>query len=210
MKKAIVTMGLAFAVLAAQPVLAAEKPKDAPKKEAAAQPAAPNPAEFDKQLTQMQQNMQLMHDQMAKISQTQDPQERQKLMQEHWNTMRGSMDMMQGMWNSGGMGCCMMGGGMNGGHMMGGNMMGSGGGCCAGGGMMGGGMNGGHMMGGNMMGDGHMMGWEGMHGYYNKLTPEQQKQRQYMSDQYMQMQQMMMDNMMQHQYWMNAPAPAGK
>ena len=40
MKKAIVTMGLAFAVLAAQPVLAAEKPKDAPKKEAAAQPAA--------------------------------------------------------------------------------------------------------------------------------------------------------------------------
>ena len=174
MKKAIVTMGLAFAVLAAQPVLAAEKPKDAPKKEAAAQPAAPNPAEFDKQLTQMQQNMQLMHDQMAKISQTQDPQERQKLMQEHWNTMRGSMDMMQGMWNSGGMGCCMMGGGMNGGHMMG----------------------------GNMMGDGHMMGWEGMHGYYNKLTPEQQKQRQYMSDQYMQMQQMMMDNMMQHQQYM--------
>jgi len=26
----------------------------------------------------------------------------------------------------------------------------------------------------------------------------------------MQMQQMMMDNMMQHQFWMNAPAPASK
>lgn len=185
MKKAIVTIGLAFAVLAAQPVLAAEKPKDAPKKEAVAQPAAPNPAEFDKQLAQMQQNMQLMHDQMAKISQTQDPQERQKLLQEHWNTMRGSMDMMQNMWTAGGMGCCM---GSN---------------------MMGGRMKGGNMMSGGMMGD-HMMGWDGMHGYYNKLTPEQQKQRQYMSDQYMGMQQMMMDNMMQHQYWMNAPAPAAK
>lgn len=203
MKKAIVTIGLAFAVLAAQPVLAAEKPKDAPKKEAVTQPAAPNPAEFDKQLAQMQQNMQLMHDQMAKISQTQDPQERQKLLQEHWNTMRGSMDMMQNMWTAGGMGCC-MGGGM----MGGGNMMSDGKGCCAGDKMMGNHMGGGMM--GNHMGGGHMMGWDGMHGYYNKLTPEQQKQRQYMSDQYMGMQQMMMDNMMQHQHWMNAPAPAAK
>lgn len=205
MKNVLVTMGVALAMFAVQPVMA-DQAKPAKKDATTQQQVAPNPAEFDKQLTQMQKNMQTMHDQMATISQTQDPQERQKLMQEHWNTMRGSMDMMQGMWSAGGMGCCMMGG----------NMMGSGKGCCADGGMMGGGMNGGHMMGGgnmmggNMMGDGHMMGWEGMHGYYNKLTPEQQKQRQYMSDQYMGMQQMMMDNMMQHQYWMNAPAPASK
>lgn len=204
MKNVLVTMGVALAMFAMQPVMA-DQAKPAKKDATTQQQAAPNPAEFDKQLAQMQKNMQTMHNQMAKISQAQDPQERQKLMQEHWNTMRGSMDMMQGMWSAGGMGCCMMGG----------NMMGSGKGCCADGGMMGGEMNGGHMMGGNMMGgnmmgDGHMMGWEGMHGYYNKLTPEQQKQRQYMSDQYMQMQQMMMDNMMQHQYWMNAPAPASK
>lgn len=171
MKNVLVTMGVALAMFAVQPVMA-EQAKSTKKDATTQQQAAPNPAEFDKQLAQMQQNMQQMHEQMAKISQTQDPQERQKLMQEHWNTMRGSMDMMQGMWSAGGMGC--------------------------------------HMMGCHMMGGGNMMGWEGMHGYYSKLTPEQQKQRQYMSDQYMQMQQMMMDNMMQHQYWMNAPAPASK
>src|SRR3990167_59858 len=154
MKNVLVTMGVALAMFAMQPVMA-DQSKPAKKDATTQQQAAPNPAEFDKQLTQMQKNMQTMHEQMAKISQTQDPQERQKLMQEHWNTMRGSMDMMQGMWSAGGMGCCMMGG----------NMMGSGNGCCDGGGMMGGGMSGGHMMGGghmkggNMMGDGHMMGW---------------------------------------------------
>jgi len=47
-----------------------------------------------------------------------------------------------------------------------------------------------------------MMGWGHMGGYYSKLTPEQQRQRQYMMDQYMPMQQMMMDHMMQHQQYM--------
>jgi hypothetical protein len=50
-----------------------------------------------------------MQEQMDKIDQTQDPQERQKLLQEHWATMQKGMDMMQGMMGN---------------HMMGGNMMG--------------------------------------------------------------------------------------
>ena len=54
------------------------------------------------------------------------------------------------------------------------------------------------------MGRGHMMGWGGMGGYYSKLTPEELKQRQYMTDQYMDMQQNMMNQMMQQNYmWMH-------
>ncbi|MCM2330842.1 MAG: hypothetical protein NDI70_06045 [Pseudomonas sagittaria] len=86
----------------------------------AAQQQAPNIAEFDKQMAQAQENLQKMQAQMEKIRQTQDPKERQKLLQEHWNTMQGGMGMMHGM----GMG--MWGGGMMGGHMMGGGMMGGG------------------------------------------------------------------------------------
>ncbi|WP_438979151.1 hypothetical protein [Polynucleobacter sp.] len=37
-----------------------------------------------------------------------------------------------------------------------------------------------------------MMGWHGMGGYYSKFTPEQLKQRQYMTDQYTSIQQQMM------------------
>ena len=68
------------------------------------------------------------------------------------------------------------------------------------------------MMGGQgMMHGPGMMGWGGMHGHYSRLTPEQMKQRQYMTDQYMGMQQMMMDHMMQRQQWMTPPPPpAGK
>lgn len=72
-------------------------------------------------MAQAQENLQKMQAQMEKIRQTQDPQERQKLLQEHWNTMQGSMGMMHNMWGPGMMGCC--GGGMG---MMGGNMMGGG------------------------------------------------------------------------------------
>lgn len=90
-----------------------------------AQQQAPNIAEFDKQMAQAQENLQKMQAQMEKIRQTQDPKERQKLLQEHWNTMQGSMGMMNNMWGPGMMGCCGGGMGMMGGHMMGGgNMMG--------------------------------------------------------------------------------------
>lgn len=136
-------------------------------KGAQAQQKAPNVAEFDKQAAQVQENIRVMQEQMDKIRQTQDPQARQKLLQEHWATMQSGMGMMHGMWGPGMMGCCASG----------------------------------SMMGGHMMG-GHMMGWQGMGGYYSKLTPEQIKQRQYMTDRYMGMQQMMMEHMMQHQNYM--------
>ncbi|MGF6813025.1 hypothetical protein OKW30_008242 [Paraburkholderia sp. Clong3] len=71
-------------------------------------------------------------------------------------------------------------------------------------GMMGyGGMHHG-MTGPGMMGG----GWGHMGGYYSRLTQEQLRQRQYMTDQYLQMQEEMMNNMMwQQQYWM-APPPS--
>lgn len=78
------------------------------------QQQAPNVAEFDKQMVQAQDTFEKMQAQMEKIQQTQDPQQRQKLLQEHWNTMQNGMNMMNGMW----------GPGMKGkGHMMGGSQM---------------------------------------------------------------------------------------
>lgn len=87
-------------------------------KGAQAQRNAPNVAEFDKQAAQVQENIKVMQEQMDKIRQTQDPQARQKLLQEHWATMQSGMGMMHGMWGPGMMGCC-AGGPMMGGHMMG-------------------------------------------------------------------------------------------
>lgn len=57
-----------------------------------------------------------------------------------------------------------------------------------------------------MMGGGPMMGWRGMGGYYSRLTPEQMKERQYMSDQYMDLHYEMMEQMMlNHQMWRQMP-----
>lgn len=136
--------------------------------------APPNPVEFDKQMAQLQANMKTMQEQMTKLQQTQDPRERQRLLQDHWATMQNSMTMMQGMWGPGMMGCC-------------GN----------------GPMMGGHMMNGPT-------GWHGMGNHYSKLTPEQLRQRQYMTDQYLGAQQMMMNHMMWHQQWMSQLPPAQK
>jgi hypothetical protein len=58
---------------------------------------------------------------------------------------------------------------------------------------------------GPWMNGGHMMGWGGMGSYYSKLTSEELKQRQYMTDQYMNMQQNMMNQMMQQNYMMMNP-----
>ncbi|OUM00783.1 hypothetical protein [Variovorax sp. JS1663] len=66
----------------------------------------------------MRDYTQRMQEQMNKIAQTPDPQERQRLMQEHWQGMYQSMQTMRGRgWMSGG---GMMGPGMMGGEMMGG------------------------------------------------------------------------------------------
>ena len=128
-------------------------------------------------MAQMQENMKKMQELMDKIAQTHDPEERHKLLQEHWEVMQSGMGSMRHMWWGGGM----MGWG-------GGTMMGPGGG---------------PMMGWHM--GGPMMGWGQMHGYYSKLTPEQMRQRQYMSDRFVWMQQMMMNHMMWHQHWMMVP-----
>jgi len=69
----------------------------------------------------------------------------------------------------------------------------------------------GHGMGPGMMGGagpGMMGGWGHMGGYYSRLTPEQLRQRQYMTDQYLQMQQEMMNNMMWQQQYRDGPPPA--
>jgi hypothetical protein len=157
MKLAVLTGALVLGLMAGAPAHA--QPSGNVDKNAQAQSKAPNLTDFDKQTAQVQENIQKMQEQMDRIRQTQDPQERQKLLQEHWATMQNSMVMMQGMWGPGG------------------------------------------MMGGHMRG-GPMMGWRGMEGYYSRLTPEQMKQRQYMTDQYMGMQQQMMNHMMMHQNYM--------
>lgn len=141
----------------------------------------PDVKAFDQRLAEAQVHMQRMQEQMDRLRKTQDPLERQKLLQDHYQSMQNAMGAMHGMWGPG---------------MMGGQGM----------------MHGPGMMGGSgMMGGPGMMGWGGMHGHYSRLTPEQMKQRQYMTDQYMGMQQMMMDHMMQRQQWMTPPPPpAGK
>lgn len=87
------------------------------------QQQTPSIAEFDKQFSQAQETFKKMQAQMEKIQQTQDPQQRQKLLQEHWNTMQSGMSLMNGMWGPGMMGCCGSGGMMDNGHMMGGGHM---------------------------------------------------------------------------------------
>jgi len=87
---------------------------------------APTPEEVDKQVATIQERMRKMHEQMAKIQQTQDPAERQKLLQEHWDSMQDAMTMMSRSWSGMmGPGCCAADGTpMMGGHMkMGGGMM---------------------------------------------------------------------------------------
>ncbi|MFM0725894.1 hypothetical protein PQQ53_19715 [Paraburkholderia strydomiana] len=85
--------------------------------------AAPNVAEFDRQLAHVQELMKSMQAQMALIRKTQDTQERQRLLQQHRATMQSAMTAMHRLWGPG-----MMGGrGMTGGGgMMGPGMMGGG------------------------------------------------------------------------------------
>jgi hypothetical protein len=61
------------------------------------------------------------------------------------------------------------------------------------------------------MGGPGMMGWGGARGAYSQLTPEQMKQRQYMTDQMLGFQQQMMEHMLQRQQWLQQqPQPAQK
>jgi len=64
---------------------------------------------MDKYYAAMQERYKKMQDQMARLSKTKDPKERQKILDEHWVTMHEGMDTMMG---RGGMGRGMMMGGM--------------------------------------------------------------------------------------------------
>ena len=108
---------LSLGVLLSAPVLA--QTAGAGTKASQTQQKNVDVAEFDKQAAQIQENFKKMQQQMDQIRATQDSQERQKLMQAHWSAMQSNMNMMQGMWGSGMMGCCGGNGGMMGGHMMG-------------------------------------------------------------------------------------------
>ena len=114
MKKTILVAAMSAVLLSASPVFAQSAPTD---KGTQVKSSVPTVAEFDKQMAQAQENMKKMQELMDNIRQTQDPQERQKLLQDHWATMQGNMQMMHGMGGAGMMGCC------TGGHMMGHNMM---------------------------------------------------------------------------------------
>lgn len=157
------TSALGFGVLSSPSLLAQSSPQNNNQ----AKQQGINVAEFDKKSSQVQENFKKMQEQMDVIRTTKNQQERQKMLEEHWNTMQTNSNLMDGMWGPGMMGCC---GGQ-----------------------------------GYRTGRGHMMGWGGMGAYYSKLTPEELKQRQYMTDQYMDMQQNMMNQMMQQNYMWNNP-----
>jgi len=67
-------------------------------------------------IARMQENMLRMHEQMHKIMDSKNPQEREQLIQEHSRMMQDNMSMMQGMMGGRGM----MGGDVKGGKMDGG------------------------------------------------------------------------------------------
>ena len=119
MKSLIHTFAWAVLALCVQPAFGQQTGSSKTADKQASQPAAATPEQADKQFAQMQAQITKMQDEMKKIRETQDPQERQRLLQEHWATMQAAMTTMHGM-----MGAGMMGGPMAGGHMMGGPMMG--------------------------------------------------------------------------------------
>ena len=72
------------------------------------------------QMGKMQEHMLRMHEQMHKIMDAKNPQEREQLMQEHSKMMQDNMQMMQGMMGEGMMGKGEMGSGAKDGKMDGG------------------------------------------------------------------------------------------
>jgi hypothetical protein len=65
--------------------------------------ALPPDVDTEEYRSQMRENMQRMHDQMAQVWSTTDPAERERLLQEHWQDMYQSMQTMRGMgWMWGG------------------------------------------------------------------------------------------------------------
>jgi hypothetical protein len=100
MKQAVLAALFASALFSSMPIAvqADTYPKGGPAQ------TAPDVKAFDKQLAEAQAQMRLMQEQMDRIRQTQDPQERQRLLQEHWATMQKARTAMHGMWGPGMMG----------------------------------------------------------------------------------------------------------
>jgi hypothetical protein len=69
-----------------------------------------DPTAFDKQFLHVYEHMNQMQAQAEKLCTTLSPQERHRLLQEHWTSLQDAMSTMQGVW-----GTCMI----NGGPMMG-------------------------------------------------------------------------------------------
>ncbi len=108
MKKAIFTTVLSGVMFLSIPIFGHSA--ETSNKSAQIEQLAPDVQDFDKQIAQAQQYMEKMQEQMDNIRETQDPQMRQKLLQEHWVTMQKNMQLMHGMWRAeGGLGCCMGG-----------------------------------------------------------------------------------------------------
>jgi len=64
----------------------------------------PDVKTFDQRLAEGQVQIQRMQEQMDRLRKTQDPQERQKLLQDHYQSMQNAMGAMHGMWGPGMMG----------------------------------------------------------------------------------------------------------
>ena len=119
MKTSILVAAIVAGALAAPIVSAQDKSLQAPnasvqKKSAPARQAMG--MDMDKQMSQMQDNMKTMQQQMDKLRATTDPQERQKLMQAHMQTMQENMQAMRGMGGPTMMGSGQSDGGAKGGH----------------------------------------------------------------------------------------------
>lgn len=177
MGKTAIVAALAAFTLCAGPALA-QPSKPAPPAPAAAPDKTDSVAEFDKQMGAAEDNLRKMQEQMDALRKTQDPEARQRLLQEHWDTMQATMGMMHAMRGMDGRGCCV------GGSRMGGPMM------------------------GGAARPGQPPDRGQMRRFYSGMTERQLKEHQYMMDQYMGMQQSLMQQMMWHQMMQRGPAGA--
>lgn len=91
----ISSLSVAMALAQDKPAMNMDKGKAAQESSAPAKPAMN--MDTDKQGDKTQANMEKMRQQMDKIAATTDPKERQKLMQEHMQTMQQNMKSMDGM-----------------------------------------------------------------------------------------------------------------
>jgi hypothetical protein len=109
----ILTFGIGLGVLPSVSLFAQSKPQQ----NTQAQQEHITVTEFDKKSILVQENFKTMQEQMEVIRVTKDPQERLKLIEEYWTTIRTNKDLIDGIWGQG-----MMGGAFysmrEGGHMM--------------------------------------------------------------------------------------------